>query len=58
MIAPSDDGIVVVGSTGMGDRVSVTDYLLGAETLRRRELEWGVLTDAPAPTYGHQARAG
>jgi len=39
----------------MGDRVSVTDYLLGAETLRRRELEWGVLRDAPAPTYRHQA---
>jgi Uma2 family endonuclease len=39
----------------MGDRVSVPDYLLGAETLRRRELEWGVLRNAPAPTSWHQA---
>lgn len=39
----------------MEARLSVADYLDGPETLRRRELEWGVLRDAPSPLYAHQA---
>jgi Uma2 family endonuclease len=39
----------------MERRLSVADYLDGAETLRRRELEWGILRDAPSPIYSHQA---
>ncbi len=39
----------------MERRLSVADYLDGAETLRRRELEWGILRDAPSPLYSHQA---
>jgi Uma2 family endonuclease len=38
----------------MDNRMSVADYLAGEETLRRRELEWGVVRDAPAPTHAHQ----
>jgi len=30
-------------------------YLRGLETLRRRELVWGVVREPPAPFYGHQA---
>jgi hypothetical protein len=56
LISPADDGIVVVRRPiEMSDRMSVADYLRGAETLRRRELEWGVLRDAPSPIYLHQA---
>jgi Uma2 family endonuclease len=33
----------------------VADYLDGPETLRRRELEWGIVRDAPSPVYSHQA---
>jgi len=39
----------------MPSRVTVTDYLQGAETTRRRELVYGVVREPPAPTYGHQA---
>lgn len=40
----------------MTERCSVRDYLAGPETLRRRELEWGVVREPPAPFYAHQAR--
>ncbi len=36
-------------------RLSVAGYLAGAETLKRRELEWGIVRDAPSPLYSHQA---
>ena len=38
------------------DRWSVDDYLSGEETLRRQELEWGVVREAPGPSFGHQSR--
>jgi Uma2 family endonuclease len=38
----------------MDNRMSVADYLGGEETLRRRELEWGMVRDAPAPNHAHQ----
>lgn len=37
------------------DRVSTRDYLAGPEDVRPRELEWGVLRDAPSPAWDHQA---
>ena len=39
----------------MADHVTVCDYLEGPETLRRRELEFGVVREPPAPFYDHQA---
>jgi Uma2 family endonuclease len=45
-----DDGIV---ADEMSDP-SVDWYLGGAETLRRRELAWGVVREPPAPFYPHQ----
>ncbi len=39
----------------MAPRLSVIEYLDGPETSRRRELEWGILRDAPSPIYSHQA---
>lgn len=58
----ADDGIVVVHGywcrvwrLSVEVRLSVADYLDGRETLRRRELEWGVVRDAPSPIYSHQA---
>ncbi len=39
----------------MSERMSTASYLAGRETLRRRELEWGVVRDAPAPRFEHQA---
>ena len=35
--------------------MTTREYLLGAETLERRELRWGTLVREPAPRYGHQA---
>jgi Uma2 family endonuclease len=35
-------------------RISTEDYLSGSETLRRRELVWGVVREPPAPFYSHQ----
>jgi Uma2 family endonuclease len=37
------------------ERLSTSDYLHGVETLRRRELVWGVVREPPAPLYNHQA---
>ena len=37
------------------ERTSVGSYLRGAETMRRRELVWGVVREPPAPMYGHQS---
>jgi Uma2 family endonuclease len=37
------------------ERTSVGMYLRGAETMRRRELVWGVVREPPAPMYGHQS---
>jgi Uma2 family endonuclease len=34
--------------------MSTFTYLDGRETLRRRELVWGVLREPPAPFYSHQ----
>jgi Uma2 family endonuclease len=36
------------------ERMSTFSYLEGPETLRRRELVWGVLREPPAPFYSHQ----
>jgi Uma2 family endonuclease len=38
----------------MSDHLSVGEYLQGAETMRRRELEWGVVREPPAPLSRHQ----
>jgi Uma2 family endonuclease len=35
-------------------RLSVGEYLSGAEDLTRRDLAWGVVRDAPAPDPQHQ----
>ncbi len=34
---------------------STSDYLSGAEELRRQELVWGFVHEPPAPFYGHQS---
>jgi Uma2 family endonuclease len=34
--------------------LSVANYLRGAETMRRRELEFGILRDGPSPMWSHQ----
>ncbi len=39
----------------MTDRLSTVTYLRGEETVRRRELVWGVVREPPAPLYNHQA---
>src|SRR5439155_13735254 len=36
------------------DRLSSFSYLRGPETLRRRELVWGMVREPPAPFYYHQ----
>ncbi len=36
------------------DRMTAVSYLSGPETLRRREVVWGVLREPPAPFYSHQ----
>ena len=36
-------------------RRSTSDYLSGAEQLRRQELVWGFVREPPAPRYGHQS---
>lgn len=51
MIALDDDAIVV----GMAIRRSTWSYLDEPETLRRRELEYGMVREPPAPFYDHQA---
>ena len=38
--------------------VRVAEYLSGPEQLSPRELEWGVVRDAPAPFYEHQTVVG
>jgi hypothetical protein len=39
----------------METRMSVARYLSGAETMKPRELVYGVVREPPAPTYGHQS---
>jgi len=46
-----DDAIVV----GMAIRRTTWSYLDEPETLRRRELEYGMVREPPAPFYDHQA---
>ena len=36
-------------------RRSTSEYLSGAEQLRRQELVWGFVREPPAPRYGHQS---
>src|SRR6185369_1043638 len=36
-------------------RISTGSYLRGRETMRRRELVFGVVREPPSPRYGHQA---
>jgi Uma2 family endonuclease len=50
LIPPPDDGIVVDMET-----VDTITYLDGLETMRRRELEYGVVRDTPSPTFAHQS---
>jgi Uma2 family endonuclease len=38
----------------MNTRKDVTSYLSDAESLRRRELVWGVVREPPAPLWSHQ----
>jgi Uma2 family endonuclease len=35
--------------------MTTSDYLNGEETMRRRELIYGVLREPPGPLYGHQS---
>jgi Uma2 family endonuclease len=35
--------------------MTVNDYLGGEETMRRRELVWGVVREPPSPFFSHQA---
>lgn len=39
----------------MPQRVTVAEYLDGPESLRRRELVFGIVREPPAPRFGHQA---
>jgi hypothetical protein len=39
----------------MPERLSTVTYLRSEETVRRRELVWGVLREPAAPLYNHQA---
>jgi Uma2 family endonuclease len=39
----------------MTQRVSTVSYLQSEETLRRRELVWGMVREPAAPLYNHQA---
>ena len=38
----------------MSARQTVTSYMSGAESMRRRELVWGVVREPPAPFWPHQ----
>ncbi len=38
----------------MSARQAVVSYMSGAESLRRRELVWGVVREPPAPFWSHQ----
>ena len=38
----------------MSGRQAVVDYLCGAESLRRRELVWGMVREPAAPFWSHQ----
>jgi Uma2 family endonuclease len=38
----------------MSDRQPVADYLSGAESLRKRELVWGMVREPAAPFWPHQ----
>ena len=49
---PLDDDAIVVG---MAIRRNTWSYLDEPETLRRRELEYGMVREPPAPFYDHQA---
>ncbi|HEX6973926.1 MAG TPA: Uma2 family endonuclease [Vicinamibacterales bacterium] len=49
MPQPPDDGIVVV--------MTVDEYFSEPETLRRRELVWGVVREPPSPYAAHQGVA-
>lgn len=42
----------------MSERMTVTTYLSGEETNRRRELDHGVLREPSAPTFVHQMVVG
>jgi Uma2 family endonuclease len=53
----SDDGIVV-GVTKMPRTMTLADYLAGEETLRPRELAYGILREPPAPGFRHQLLVG
>ncbi|HUL72231.1 MAG TPA: Uma2 family endonuclease [Vicinamibacterales bacterium] len=37
------------------ERIATGDYLSMLETMRRRELVYGVVREPPAPLYGHQS---
>jgi Uma2 family endonuclease len=39
----------------MRHRLATSDYLAGAEEMRRRELVWGMVREPPAPLWDHQA---
>src|SRR5438105_2829792 len=45
----------MASSSRGGPIVTTVDYLKEAETLRRRELVWGVVREAPGPEFGHQS---
>jgi Uma2 family endonuclease len=42
----------------MSRRISVEEYLAGEETMRPRELDFGVLREPPAPGFHHQIVVG
>jgi Uma2 family endonuclease len=42
----------------MSERMTVREYLGGGETMRPRELAYGILREPPAPGYAHQVVVG
>lgn len=57
MISPSDDGIVVVVDYER-HRLTLEEYLSGEETNRPMELDFGVVREPAAPSWGHQLVVG
>src|SRR5688572_8556515 len=56
---PWDDAIVVVMSVApTGRRLTLEEYLAGAETNRFCELTWGAVREPPSPSWDHQFLVG
>jgi Uma2 family endonuclease len=58
LISPADDGIVVVVVDYERHRLTLEEYLSGEETNRPMELDFGVVREPAAPSWGHQLVVG